>query len=113
MEQEEITGKCIRCYKLVPILEMVVDASGKGMTCRPCAGLSPEEKKEPVPTKKKEPGKQLRYTCGDCKFAFSSVRQANDVTCGYCGSRNILTERESSAQAMLDDVAKRRFSDDE
>lgn len=78
---------------------MVMDASGKGMTCKSCAGLAP---REPLQSKR-EVLQRRRYKCMDCKYNFRSSKPKKEVVCGYCGSSKIATETQMQADRLLDD----------
>lgn len=109
--------KCVRCNKQHLLMEMVMDASGKGMACRPCAGLQPVgQKAAPKPsireqfsrpkTAKASSGK---YACLNCKYRFSSSKPLAEIGCPYCGSRRISTPQQNSADALLRDASGREY----
>ena len=112
-----MTIKCFRCSKQHLMMEMVMDASGKGMVCRPCAGLKP---KEPAQATKPSVRQQFerpkspqasrgKYGCENCKFRFSSSKSMDQVSCPYCGSRRISAPEEHSADALLRDSGGRDY----
>ena len=114
MDQKTMTIKCIRCQKQYLLMEMVMDASGKGMACRACAGLAPKEQKSSTireqfarpKTPQKSSGK---YACSNCKYRFSSSKPASEVSCPYCGSRRLSTAAENSADALLRDASGKEY----
>lgn len=102
MDQKNITLKCFRCGGQHPVLSMVVDASGKGMACRPCAGLAPRgDGRRPRFSRTPEPRRS--YQCKDCQYKFNSSKPVGDVICGYCSSENVVLRKEVSASALLRD----------
>gem|GEM_PF-5889774 len=121
--------KCIRCCKSGLLLEMVMDASGRGMSCRTCAGLPPKRevataKKSPIaPTTTATPSRARemftrpkspqssrgKYACGNCKYRFSTGKSADQAACPYCGRRRIQTMDEVSADALLRDATRKEF----
>jgi len=119
MDQKTMTLKCFRCGKQHPLLEMVMDISGKGMVCRQCAGLKPKDtppQATPKPSireqfaRPKTPHKSDgKYACNNCKFRFSSNKPLDQVSCPYCGSRRISTPAENSADALLRAAGSREF----
>jgi DNA-directed RNA polymerase subunit RPC12/RpoP len=95
-------------------MEMVMDASGKGMVCRACAGLAPKEQKPSTirqqfarpKTAQKSSG---QYACGNCKYRFSSSKPASEVSCPYCGSRRLSTAAQNSADALLKQAGSKEY----
>jgi DNA-directed RNA polymerase subunit RPC12/RpoP len=124
MDQKTMTIKCFRCGKQHLLLEMVMDSSGKGMVCRPCAGLPPRgtpgakpvaaastppsvrERFERPKSPKSSSGK---YACLNCRYRFSSSKSFDQIACPYCGSKRISSPEESSADAILRDAGKRDY----
>lgn len=94
MRKDEITTRCSRCNEHHRVLDMVMDASGHGMTCRPCAGLAPQKTVGTAPTRARR-----EFSCADCSFTFKS--SSSRPICGYCSSKNLLTKRQRSADALL------------
>ena len=96
---------------------MVMDASGKGMVCRPCAGLAPKRAESSTHmtareqfAKPKSPAlSKGRYACSNCRFRFSSAKPVDHVSCPYCGSRRISTPEENSADALLKAAGSRDY----
>jgi len=114
MDQQTITLKCFRCGKPGRVLEMVMDASGKGMVCRPCAGLKPDGRPTSAAremfTKPKSPNASRgKFACMNCKFRFSSSKPLDQVSCPYCGSRRINTPEQASADALLREAGGREY----
>jgi DNA-directed RNA polymerase subunit RPC12/RpoP len=117
MDQKTMTIKCFRCQKQFLLLDMVMDASGKGMDCRPCAGLKPKESGAPVKStireqfaKPKNPrSSNGKFACENCKFRFSSSKPMDQLSCPYCGSRRISTPEAHSADALLRDSSTREY----
>jgi DNA-directed RNA polymerase subunit RPC12/RpoP len=118
MDQQTMTIKCFRCGKQHRMLEMVMDASGKGMVCRQCAGLEPKTKTAPIPrstireqfARPANPASSRgKFACMTCKFRFSSSKALDQIICPYCGSRRISTPEENSADSLLRDAGKREY----
>jgi DNA-directed RNA polymerase subunit RPC12/RpoP len=119
MDQKTMTLKCFRCQKQFLLLEMVMDASGKGMSCRACAGLPPKgEKAKPAAasrarqmfSKPSSPkNSNGKYACMNCRFRFSSSKPIDQIICPYCGSRRISTPSQNSADALLRDASGREY----
>jgi DNA-directed RNA polymerase subunit RPC12/RpoP len=124
MDQKTMTIKCFRCGKQHLLLDMVMDASGRGMVCRPCGGLPP--KREPgaprpvTPEQKSSIREQFarpksprtssgKYSCNNCKYRFTSNKPFEQISCPYCGSKRISTPEESSADAILRDAGQRDY----
>jgi DNA-directed RNA polymerase subunit RPC12/RpoP len=108
MEKDAITQKCARCGKQRRVLEMVMDASGKGMACRACVGLNPGAAKS---APKSAPVAEARegYTCADCNYKFKSAKSPGIVVCGYCGSARVVSSRQSSADSILHQAGASRY----
>lgn len=116
MDQKTMTLKCIRCGGQQRMIDMVMDASGRGMACRPCAGLAPKKVDTPFgraeprqATRKVQDGARQRYTCTDCKYRFMSSKPLTGLVCPYCGGRRIATAKETSANALLSASLDRRY----
>ena len=120
--------KCLRCNTQHLLLEMVMDSSGKGMTCRQCAGLPPKRevataKKSVAPesnaqpssirekfARPKSPQKSSgKFACLNCRYRFSSSQGPDMISCPYCGSKRISTPEENSADAILRDAGNRDY----
>jgi DNA-directed RNA polymerase subunit RPC12/RpoP len=96
------------------MMQMVMDASGKGMVCRPCAGLAPKEQKTSTirqqfarPKSAKE--SSGKYACANCKYRFSSSKPGSTISCPYCGSRRLSTAAQNSADALLRDASGKEY----
>jgi len=122
MDQKTMMIKCFRCGKQHLLLEMVMDVSGRGMVCRPCAGLPPRGQKPasstPAPSstirdqfaRPKNPRSSSgKYSCTNCKYRFTSNKALDQIMCPYCGSKRISTPEESSADAILRDSGRRDY----
>jgi len=110
MDQETMTIKCFRCQRQQLLLSMVMDASGKGMVCRSCAGLSPGKNTPRVaPVKAEKTLSSGKYQCGTCKYRFASSKSAEQMICPYCGGRNLTTPAENSADALLRDAGRKDY----
>ncbi len=138
MDQKTMTIKCVRCGKQYLLLEMVMDSSGKGMACRPCAGLAPLGQKAPKLNvhspataramearaegrtttssireqfaKPKSPKSSAgKYACLNCRYRFTSSKGPDMLSCPYCGSKRISSPEENSADAILRDSGKRDY----
>lgn len=122
MDQKTMMIKCVRCGKQHLLLEMVMDSSGRGMACRPCAGLPPRGEKAAPPAPK--PASTIReqfarpksprassgkYACTNCKYRFTSSKAFDQIICPYCGSKRISSPEESSADAILRDAGRRDY----
>lgn len=120
MDQQTMTLKCFRCQTQHRVLDMVMDASGKGMVCRPCAGLPPKGAKVAAPTPKPSIREQFakpknpsasrgKYSCLNCRFRFPSSKSPDQLTCPYCGSRRISTPEQNSADALIQQAGSREY----
>ena len=117
MDQKTMTIKCFRCQRQHLLLEMVMDASGKGMVCRPCAGLPPKDGKASAkPTireqfaRPKTPSRSNgKYACTNCKYRFSSSNPLDTLACPYCGSRRVSSPDQNSADALIKSAGSREF----
>jgi DNA-directed RNA polymerase subunit RPC12/RpoP len=116
MDQKTMTLKCFRCGRQQLVLDMVMDASGKGMVCRPCAGLKPKGGTEEPQTissireqfARPKTAKQSsgKFACTNCKFRFSSSKAFDQISCPYCGSRRVAKPEEVSADALIRDASR-------
>jgi DNA-directed RNA polymerase subunit RPC12/RpoP len=125
MDQKTMMIKCFRCGKEHLLLQMVMDASGKGMVCRPCAGLAPKEGAKAQPSIPATPSRPSireqfarpknpresrgKYACDNCKFRFPSSKPMDQIACPYCGSRRISTPEQNSADALLRDAGGKEY----
>lgn len=120
MDQKTMTIKCIRCGKQYLLMEMVMDASGKGMACRSCAGLPPKGQVK-APEVRRSQAREMfskptspksssgKYACSNCKYRFSSSKPLSEISCPYCGSRRVSTPAENSADALLQSAGSREY----
>jgi DNA-directed RNA polymerase subunit RPC12/RpoP len=105
-----MTLKCFRCGKNARMLDMVMDASGKAMVCRSCAGLQPKSAaRERFEKPKTAAASRGKFACLNCKFRFASSKSETELMCPYCGSRRISRPEENSADALLRDAGSREY----
>ncbi len=127
MDQQTMTMQCARCKKTNRMLDMVVDASKRGMVCRTCAGLPPKSSPRAMPATERTianvtkpstvgptgrsrdtPGRN-KYACTACNYRFGSSKDKTNLHCPYCGSASVENDLKSSAQALISSSLGRGF----
>lgn len=91
--------RCYRCQRTGKVSDMVMDASGNSLSCRPCAGLKPREMQA-----RSQRGHLPQWLCQHCKYRFRAQSRKH---CGYCGSGDVVSTSETAAAKLLNEVRDR------